>query len=175
MNFCSNCGASLAKDATFCASCGTPLAAGSAAPLPGVIWPEPVTATSPTGLTLPAGVEISSAGRRLGAWVLDLLLLIVTLFIGWLIWSLVIWGRGQSPGKQLLHMRVVYLRSGAHVSWGRMAFREVICKGVIGLVAGITFIGYVLYFWLLWDDKRQELWDKMADTIVVDDSRDALA
>jgi uncharacterized RDD family membrane protein YckC len=175
VSFCPNCGASLAQGSAFCASCGTAVAAEAAQPLPGVTWPEPVTAPSPVGVALPAGVQISSAGRRLGAWALDVLLLIVTLFIGWLVWSLIIWGRGQSPGKQLLHMRVVYLQSGAHVSWGRMAFREVICKGVIGIVAGITLIGYILYFWLLWDAKRQELWDKMADTIVVDDPRDALA
>ena len=174
MSFCPNCGATLAEGAAFCASCGAAVAA-AAQPLPGVVWPDPVSAPSPSGVTLPAGVALSSAGRRLGAWALDLLLLIVTLFIGWLIWSLIVWGRGQSPGKQLLHMRVVYLQTGAHVSWARMAFREVICKGVIGIVAGLTLIGYVLYFWLLWDDKRQELWDKMADTIVVDDPRDALA
>ena len=175
MSFCPNCGASLAEGSAFCASCGTPVAAVAAQSLPGITSARSGRRDEPGRRHAAAGVQISSAGRRLGAWALDVLLLIVTLFIGWLIWSLIIWGRGQSPGKQLLHMRVVYLQNGTHVSWGRMAFREVICKGVIGIVASITLIGYILYFWLLWDAKRQELWDKMADTIVVDDPRDALA
>jgi uncharacterized RDD family membrane protein YckC len=107
--------------------------------------------------------------RRLGAYLLDVLLAIVTLLIGWLIWSLIVWGRGQSPGKQLLNMRVIRSDSHVVVSWGRMALREVVCKSVIGFVAGVTLIGWVLYLWLLWDGENQELWDKMASTLVVDD------
>jgi uncharacterized RDD family membrane protein YckC len=100
---------------------------------------------------------------------------VVTLFVGWLIWSLIVWGRGQSPGKQLLGMRVIRSDTRICVSWGRMALREIVCKGIIGLVAGVTVVGSVLYLWLLWDDQNQELWDKMATTLVVNDSRSVLA
>jgi hypothetical protein len=72
-------------------------------------------------------------------------------------------------------MRVIRSDTQAVVGWGRMGLREVICKGVIGLVAGITVIGTVLYLWLLWDDQNQELWDKMATTLVVDDPQRVLA
>jgi hypothetical protein len=58
---------------------------------------------------------------------------------------------------------------------GRMFMREVPCKWIIGFVAGITIIGFVLCFWLLWDKEHQELWDKMVDTIVVHDPEKALA
>jgi len=126
-------------------------------------------------LALPPSVTLSSPLRRLGAWLLDFILFFVTLVIGWLIWSLIVWARGQSPGKQLLGMRVIREDTHAVVSWGRMALREVICKGIIGLVAGVTLIGAVLYLWLLWDDENQELWDKMATTIVVDDPQRVLA
>jgi RDD family protein len=72
-------------------------------------------------------------------------------------------------------MRVV--RSDTHrvASWGRMALRELICKQLVGLAAAITVIGLVLYLWLLWDEQNQELWDKMATTLVVDDPAGALA
>jgi uncharacterized RDD family membrane protein YckC len=113
-------------------------------------------------------VKLSPPLRRLGAWVLDVVLLVLTLFIGWLIWSLIVWGRGQSPGKQLLGMRVVRSDTRVTVSWGRMALREVVCKTIIGLVASVTVIGLVLYCWLLWDSETQELWDKMATTLVID-------
>lgn len=126
-------------------------------------------------LNLPPSVNLSSPLRRLSGHLLDLILAVVTLLIGWLIWSLIVWARGQTPGKQLLGMRVISSDTQAVVGWGRMGLREVICKGVIGLVAGITVIGTVLYLWLLWDDQNQELWDKMATTLVVDDPQRVLA
>ena len=45
---------------------------------------------------------------------------------------------------------------------------------MIGFVAGLFFPLTVLYLWLLWDGERQELWDKMADTVVVNDPQDLL-
>ncbi len=52
---------------------------------------------------------------------LDTLLLIVTLGVGWLIWSIVVWGRGQSPGKQILGMRVLRTEHlEANDRWGML-------------------------------------------------------
>jgi uncharacterized RDD family membrane protein YckC len=117
------------------------------------------------------GVRLSSPGRRLGAYVLDSVLAFFTLGIGWLIWSLFIYGRGQTPGKQLLGMRAVHLRTGGRAGWGRTFLREWIAKGLVfSILVTITFgLGLILYFWLLWDRNNQELWDKVVDTLVVDD------
>jgi len=30
---------------------------------------------------------------------------------------------------------------------------------------------YILYFMLLWDDRNQEIWDKLVGTVVVDEKR----
>jgi uncharacterized RDD family membrane protein YckC len=117
----------------------------------------------------------SSAGRRFGAYLLDVLLLMVTLSIGWIIWSLVIWGKGQTPAKQLMHMRCVDLSTGAVAGWGTMALRELVGKVVIGNVTcGIsTVVGGAM---ILGDGApRQALWDKIASTVVVDDPQDTLA
>jgi uncharacterized RDD family membrane protein YckC len=121
---------------------------------------------------LPPGVEVSSAGKRLGGFVLEVVLVIVTLFIGWLIWSLVVWGQSTSPGKQLLKMKVLKKETGLRASYGTMVLREVVGKWliveiVIGSICGIAAL--VLDFMLLWDQDRQQLWDKIAGTIVVDD------
>src|SRR5206468_6518647 len=48
-------------------------------------------------------VPLASPGKRFGAYLLDLLLIIVTLVIGWLVWLFIDWGKGQTPGKQLLN------------------------------------------------------------------------
>lgn len=116
---------------------------------------------------LPDGVHLTSPAKRFGGWLLEAVLLTVTVGVGWLIWSLFVWARGQTPAKQVLGMRVVNLRRGGRASWGRMFLREIIAKPVAGIVCWITFgIGY---FWLIWDGRNQELWDKFSGTIVVND------
>ena len=52
---------------------------------------------------------LASKGRRFGAYLLEIPLTIVTLGIGYIIWMLIVWARGQTPAKQLLKMRVVRL------------------------------------------------------------------
>ena len=115
----------------------------------------------------PAGVRISSAGRRLGAHLLDGVLMVFTLFIGWIVWSLIVYGKGQTPGKQLLGMRAVKLSTGRRAGWGTMFVREWIAKSVIFVLSIFTF--GIVNFWLCWDSKTQELWDKMVGTVVVND------
>ena len=120
---------------------------------------------------LPRGIALSSAGRRLGGHLLDGLLILCTLVIGWIIWSLVVWAQGQTPGKQMLGMRVVRLDQRTYAGWGRMFLREFVGKLIVSLIASIIFlIGTVIAdCWLLWDKDKQELWDKIAGTVVVND------
>jgi uncharacterized RDD family membrane protein YckC len=116
---------------------------------------------------LPPGVHLSSPARRFGGYVLEGVLLVVTLGIGWLVWSFVIFGRGQTPAKQLLGMRAVDLRRGENATWGKMFVREIVAKPLVGLVSWVT-LG-IVNFWLVWDNRNQELWDKVVGTIVVND------
>ena len=127
---------------------------------------------------LPPGVVVSSVGKRLGGHLLEIVLVIVTVVIGWLIWSFIVWGRSVTPAKQLLKMKVVKKDSGLRASYGTMALRELVGKWLIvnlaiGSLCGLVTI--VLDFMLVWDKDRQELWDKIAGTIVVDDPNDVLA
>lgn len=62
--------------------------------------------------------------RRLGGLALDLILQAVTLGIGWLVWSLAIWGKGQTPGKQILKMRVYNQDTKKSATWGVMTLRQ---------------------------------------------------
>lgn len=123
---------------------------------------------------MPVGIRLSSPGRRLGEFVLDTVLMFVTLFIGWLIWAAIVFARGQTPAKQLLGMRVVRLERRAPARWGWMFLREVLAKGAVGFLVRVFFIGVILDFWLLWDRDNQELWDKIAGTVVVDDPQGQL-
>lgn len=190
--YCSQCGSELASDARFCANCGASIAGEAkvpdAAPKPRFdpYDPQAGERTSPPSTTdatpgrpafmheLPATVRLSSAWRRLGGYLLEGLLILLTLIIGWLVWSIIVWGRGQTPAKQLLGMRVLSRETLTSARRGRMFAREIPCKWIIELFASITVVGVVVYFWLLWDKERQELWDKMVETIVVNDPENVL-
>lgn len=121
---------------------------------------------------LPIGLKLSSPRKRLLALVLDAFLFVVTLGLGHLVWSLVVYGRGQNPAKQVLGMRVVNLHTRTHVSWKRMFVREWLAKLVVLLLGVITF--GTIYLWVIWDRDNQELWDKALGTVVVDDPNNQL-
>lgn len=127
-------------------------------------------ATEPDVVAVPVApldVTLTGSGRRFGAYVLDALLIVVLLGIGWFIWSLVVWSKGQSPGKALLGMRVVKADTGRAATWGTMFVREIAWKAILGTITGgITTI--VSGFMIL-GSSRQGIWDKLAGTVVVDD------
>jgi len=88
---------------------------------------------------------LASVQARLGSFMLDLGLMLVTLFIGWVIWNLYTWKTGQTPAKRLLKQVVVDANTGEVFSWSRMALREFAVKGAAGNIAGgasngITFV-----------------------------------
>lgn len=131
--------------------------------------PAPVYADPPIAAARPMR---SSGGRRFAAYVLDTVLLFLTLFIGYLIWSLVVWSKGQTPGKAILGMRCMSIETGRAATWVTMAVRECIYKNFLGnLSFGITVL--VSSFMIL-GDSRQGIWDKMAKTVVVDDPNGCL-
>ena len=118
---------------------------------------------------------LASRKRRLGAALLEIPLTVVTLGIGYLIWSLIVFARGQTPGKQLLKMRVVRLEERRTAHWGWTALRELVLKGVIGTFLNLIFLGLSL-LWilangisLLASNRKQALWDIMLKTVVVHD------
>jgi len=79
---------------------------------------------------------LASVQARLGSFLLDLGLMVVTLFIGWVIWNLYTWKTGQTPAKRLLNQVVVDANTGEVFSWSRMALREFAVKGAAGNIVG---------------------------------------
>jgi uncharacterized RDD family membrane protein YckC len=199
--WCSNCGAEQKATANFCSMCGTFLSAtesgdtSSVDRAPALAAALPWTASPVTPVErvcyscgrswgagrccqycrqvddLPDGIRLSSPLKRLAGALLDTVIAIFTLGIGWLVWSLIVYKDGQTPGKQLLGMRCVIFATGRHAGWGRMFCREWLAKGLLfSVLLSLTFgLAGILYLWLLWDKDKQEIWDKIVDTIVVDD------
>ena len=89
--------------------------------------------------SIPTSEQLASIQARFGAALLDAALLLVTLVIGWLIWSLYTWQTGQSPAKRILRQVVVDANTGERFTWAKMALREFAIKGLLGqILSGAT-------------------------------------
>ena len=96
-------------------------------------------------------MRYASFQHRLGALALDVLFIslsVVLAFLPWIIWSLVVWSKGQTPGKQILKIRVRGAESGAVASWGHMAVREFLVPLTVLIVTGMTY-GVALVAWMV--------------------------
>jgi uncharacterized RDD family membrane protein YckC len=140
----------------------------------------------------------ASLKHRLGQLLLEYALFIVTLGIGYLVWFLIILGQGQTPGKQVLKLRVYDSTTGKPAKWGHMFIREF---GLVMAVAVIAYgipvilslqslsefasdgyfelsIGNILYygsfafdaFWIFKNDARQRLVDVICKTDVLNEA-----
>lgn len=154
-----------------------PFGAAPAPPSTGYSAPPPPMAGYPApaagGLALPPGTALASSGKRVGAYLLDGVLAVVTLGIGYLIWSLIVWSKGQTPGKQVMKMRVYHVQNRRPASWGQMFVRQVIG----GLVNSVTFsIGLLVsVVFLFSDEQHRTIPDRIAGTVVLDDPNGVFA
>jgi uncharacterized RDD family membrane protein YckC len=93
-------------------------------------------------------MHYASFQHRLGAYALDAVLSFLTLGIGWIIWSFIVWGEGQTPGKKILKIRVRNFDSGAVATWGHMAVRELLVPLTVAIAVGLTS-GLALVAWVV--------------------------
>lgn len=121
---------------------------------------------------LPPGVRAATPWQRLGAYLLESLLVLVTLWIGWVIWALMIGGEGQTPAKKLLGQRVIGADTLRPVGLGRMFWVRGLLAGIVAGFAIIFTVG-VLLFMPFWDKRNQNVWDKVSNTYVVSDPHNA--
>ena len=112
------------------------------------------------------GGEVSTALIIAGVF---FLVLGAGILIAYLVWWLIVLGRAQTPGKQIVGIRAVdYAREP--LGWGMMFVREFLVKGLLfgllyGLTLGIMF--FVDNLWPLWDENNQTLHDKVVSTYIV--------
>jgi uncharacterized RDD family membrane protein YckC len=89
---------------------------------------------------------LATPQHRLGAVAVDVGLIFVTSFIGWGIWSLIVWGKGQTPGKQLLKVRVLNEPTGKPATWGHMLIRQVLIGWALAAPYSVAYGFYVINF-----------------------------
>ena len=117
-------------------------------------------------------VPLASPGKRFGTYLLEIVLAIVTLGIGYLIWLLFAWRDGQTPGKKITNLKYVNVDTGRVADWGKSAFRDFVIRGiVIGIISAFTlYIGFLVAAFMIFDqDKNYRAgWDRWGGTVVVD-------
>ena len=110
---------------------------------------------------------MTSLAKRFGGSLLTVLLIVVTLGIGYLIWAAIAYGKGQTPAKQILKMYVIDTETGMQATWGKMFLRGFVIDGVLNsITSGIFFL--LSAIWIFTNPQRQRLTDLMLKTIVVD-------
>jgi uncharacterized RDD family membrane protein YckC len=116
-------------------------------------------------------------GERLVAWLIDLIILIIPSIVVFAIFDgamrqlinvlvdavyfVYFWSTsGQTPGKSVMKLKVVYADGGAILSPGQAIVRYI---GTIisGIVIGLG------YLWIIWDPKHEGWHDKIANTKVI--------
>jgi uncharacterized RDD family membrane protein YckC len=124
-----------------------------------------------SGLQLPQGTELASAGIRIGAYFLGALLCTITLGIGYLIWGAISWSNGQSPVQQVLGLRCWKPQGQTTATWGTMFLR-----GLIFVLGGwIPLINLISFVIFLTSKERRALHDSAAGIVVLHDPNKVLA
>jgi uncharacterized RDD family membrane protein YckC len=116
-------------------------------------------------------VERATYTRRFfGNSVLEGLLLVVTLVIGWFIWMIFTSKTGQTPAKRLVNTYVINIETGRGIGQGDSWLREIVIKWLaVGVANGVSggLAGLLDAIWLFFDKDRQTLHDKVLKQVVV--------
>jgi len=119
-----------------------------------------------SGLMLPQGTTLANPGRRIGAFFLTIPLVIITLGIGYIIWGLIVWAKGQTPALQVLGMRCFRPETNRVAGFWWMALRETIGR----LAEGLFFVTELISFiFMLTRQDRKTIHDLVAGTVVLRD------
>ncbi len=141
-------------------------------PAAGMAAPAGMFLDQQSGLMLPQGTQRASRSPRIGAYFLAIPLAIITLGIGYIIWGLLLWGRGQTPALQVLGMRRFLPDAGRVPGFWRMALREIVGRIVEGLLFVTELVSFIF---MLTRNDRRSLHDLVPGTVVVHDPDKVLA
>jgi uncharacterized RDD family membrane protein YckC len=120
-------------------------------------------------------LRYASFQHRLGAYALDMALAFLTLGIGWFIWSMSVWGEGQTPAKKILKLRTINATNGRPASWGHMGLREILVPSAVGIgslmTSGLGGIAWIVLEIVFYFTKQQRsLRDYWVKTAVVNEA-----
>ena len=118
----------------------------------------------------------ATAGARLRAFALTCLLFVVTLGIGWIVWTMLEWRHGRTASYRLTGLRVVRRRDGRPVGLPRSFVRNGICCTLLLIPTVIVCVMLAIAFVMgasppndLLTKPRFAPWDLLTGTEVLDE------
>ena len=125
-----------------------------------------------------AGLPSASFGVRIKALLLTVGLVIATLGVGWMVWSVLEWRRGSTASFRVTGLRVVRQSDGAPIGLGRSVVRNAcLCTVLlIPTVVACVVIGFAFVMGAsppndLLSKPRHAPWDRLSKTRVVQERR----
>jgi len=121
------------------------------------------------------GLPFATPLHRFGSAILESVLAILTLGIGWFIWWLILIGRGMTPARQILGLRIVDAKIMQPVNSSKVFLRGFVVYFLAfsALATALSFVlwGAGLLFTLVsallvFRANHQTLWDQMTGTTV---------
>lgn len=170
---CPFCGEEVLAVAKKCKHCQSMFDGSGATELPALVPTAPVDALAD---------RLAVPGRRIGAWLLDLVCFALVGVVGLILGSqspvvlilavlvaLLIqaqfWSEGTTPGKAMPGMKVYSEKTREPVGFWAMAIRETLGKDLSGALLGLGWI------WILIDKRHQGFHDKLLGTVVLVDDK----
>ena len=119
----------------------------------------------------------ASVGTRIKALLLTPLLIVVTLGVGWLAWSIVEWRSGRTPSYRRTNLRVVRKSDGKPIGLGRSVLREACCA--LLLVPTLVACFLIAFSFVMgasppegiFGQSRHAPWDLLTRTDVVNEAQ----
>lgn len=129
-------------------------------------------ASRPPNLRAPA----ASVNARLRAFALTCLLFVITLAIGWLVWSVVEWRHGRTVSYRMTGLRVVSRTDGRPIGLTRSLVRNAVCCTILLIPTIAVCLVLALAFVMgasppndLLTKARSAPWDLLTATEVLDE------
>jgi len=121
------------------------------------------------------GLPYATPLHRFGAAILESVLAVVTLGIGWFIWWLILIGRGLTPARQILGLRIVNANTMQPVASSQVFLRgfvvyflafSALASALSLLLFGAGWLFTLVSALLVFRASHQTLWDQMTGTTV---------
>jgi hypothetical protein len=125
-----------------------------------------------------AGLPAASFGVRIKALLLTFCLVVATLGVGWLLWSVLEWRRGSTASFRLTGLRVVRDADGTPIGLGRSIVRNVLLCSILLIPTIFACVVIAFAFVMgasppndLLSKPRNAPWDRLTRTRVVQERR----
>ncbi len=125
-----------------------------------------------------AGLPGASLGVRIKALLLTFVLIVVTLGVGWMAWSVVEWRHGRTVSFKLMGLRVVRTSDGRPIGLGLSLLRNALLCSLLLVPTILACLVLALAFVMgasppenLLSKPRNAPWDRLTKTMVVQERR----